>query len=88
MGELGGLTVLMMVVFLIILTIAWILLPFAMFGTKPLLRELVVEAKRTNALLERLSRGDEWNRVIGQVGGECSASSEQRLYPLEVGNRV
>lgn len=85
MGELGGLTVLVMVVFLIILTIAWILLPFAMFGTKPLLRELVLEAKRTNALLERLAKGDEWNRAIWQVGGERLASSEQRLYPPEAG---
>ncbi len=31
--------------------IAWILLPFAMFGIKPLLRELVAATKETNRLL-------------------------------------
>lgn len=33
------------------LLIAWILLPFAMIGTKPLLRELVKAQKETNRLL-------------------------------------
>ncbi|HEY2819151.1 MAG TPA: hypothetical protein VGK44_18680 [Casimicrobiaceae bacterium] len=41
------------VAFGIILAIAWIALPFALFGTKPLLRELIIEVRRTNALLER-----------------------------------
>ncbi len=31
--------------------IAWLLLPFAMFGMKPLLRELLNEAQETNRLL-------------------------------------
>jgi hypothetical protein len=35
-----------------VLTIAWIILPFALIGTKPLLRELIAETKRTNKLLE------------------------------------
>ena len=35
----------------IVLVIAWILLPFAMFGLKPLLRDLIKEARETNALL-------------------------------------
>ncbi len=45
----------------VVLAIAWIVLPFAMFGVKPLLRELIAEVKRTNALLDRrelVSRGD------------------------------
>ena len=41
------------VAFGIILAILWIVLPFALFGTKPLLRELIVEVRRTNALLEQ-----------------------------------
>jgi uncharacterized membrane protein YciS (DUF1049 family) len=40
-------------VFGIVLSIAWIVLPFAMIGTKPLLRQLIAEIKRTNALLEQ-----------------------------------
>ena len=31
--------------------IAWILLPFAMFGIKPLLRELIAATKESNRLL-------------------------------------
>jgi len=41
------------VAFGIILAVAWIVLPFALFGTKPLLRELIVEVRRTNSLLEQ-----------------------------------
>jgi hypothetical protein len=40
--------------FLIILAIAWTLLPFAMFGIKPLLRDLIAETRQTNRLLEEL----------------------------------
>lgn len=39
------------IVFLFILAICWLVLPFALIGTKPLLRELLAETKRTNALL-------------------------------------
>ena len=37
----------------IIVAICWIVLPFAIIGTKPLLRALIAEQQRTNALLER-----------------------------------
>ncbi len=37
----------------IIVAICWIVLPFAIIGTKPLLRQLLAEQQRTNALLER-----------------------------------
>lgn len=49
-----GLAGTMLVVWLLglVLVIAWALLPFAMFGMKPLLRELIAETKRTNDLLE------------------------------------
>jgi uncharacterized protein YoxC len=35
------------------IAIAWIVLPLAVIGTKPLLSELIAEVKKTNALLER-----------------------------------
>ncbi len=35
-----------------ILAIAWIALPFAMFGIKPLLQILIREVRETNALLK------------------------------------
>lgn len=40
-------------VFGLILAIAWIILPLALIGTKPLLRQLIAEVQRTNALLEQ-----------------------------------
>ena len=41
------------IAFGVLLAIAWIILPFALIGTKPLLRELIAEVKRTNVLLEQ-----------------------------------
>jgi len=41
------------VFFLIVLAICWIILPFAVIGTKPLLRQLIAETRRTNELLEQ-----------------------------------
>jgi hypothetical protein len=40
-------------IFMVIVGICWIILPFAILGTKPLLRALLVEQQRTNALLEQ-----------------------------------
>jgi len=40
-------------ILLAIVAICWIVLPFAIIGTKPLLRQLIAEQARTNALLER-----------------------------------
>ena len=54
MGELGVVAVLLIGLFGIILAIAWIVLPFALIGTKPILRELLAEAKKTNALLDAM----------------------------------
>ena len=39
----------------IVLVIAWIILPFAIIGTKPLLQQLLDETRRTNSLLQQLS---------------------------------
>ena len=41
-------------VFLIILLILWFLLPFAIFGTKDKLNDLINETKKTNDQLEKL----------------------------------
>jgi ABC-type sulfate transport system permease component len=37
----------------LIIAVLWILLPFAVFGSKDILRELVEQQKRTNALLDQ-----------------------------------
>lgn len=49
----SGIVGLVLVVLGVILAIAWIVLPFALIGTKPLLRQLINETHRTNALLEQ-----------------------------------
>ena len=41
MDALGPLAILAIVVFLIVLTIAWIILPFALFGIKSILRQVL-----------------------------------------------
>jgi threonine/homoserine/homoserine lactone efflux protein len=48
-------TVLVLVVVGIVLTICWIILPFAVIGTKPLLRQLLAEQRRTNELLQAVA---------------------------------
>jgi uncharacterized protein YoxC len=50
---LGTMFWLCVLVFGLILAIAWIVLPLALIGTKPLLRQLIAEVRRTNALLEQ-----------------------------------
>ncbi|MBS0339828.1 MAG: hypothetical protein JSS56_04840 [Proteobacteria bacterium] len=44
---------LMMVMWLAVavVVVLWICMPFAIFGTKPLLRALIAEQKKTNELL-------------------------------------
>jgi len=49
----GGIVWLVVLVFGVILAIAWIVLPLALIGTKPLLRQLIAEVQRTNSLLEQ-----------------------------------
>ncbi len=50
MEALGGLY-LIVVLFLFVLAILWFLLPFAIFGTKDKLSELIAETKKTNEQL-------------------------------------
>ena len=52
-NALGTVFWLVLYVFGLILAIAWIILPFALIGTKPLLRQLIAEVQRTNVLLEQ-----------------------------------
>ena len=40
-------------IFGVVLLVCWIILPFALIGTKPLLRQLVAELRRNNELLDQ-----------------------------------
>ncbi|MDH5517412.1 MAG: hypothetical protein OEY36_06295 [Gammaproteobacteria bacterium] len=55
MGQmLGGGFGLVVILFLFILAILWFLLPFAIFGTKDKLTELIQESQKTNEQLAAL----------------------------------
>jgi hypothetical protein len=47
-GSLGFLVI----IGLVVLFICWVLLPFAVFGTKPLLNSILAEMRKTNELLQ------------------------------------
>jgi hypothetical protein len=51
---LGGGAGVAIVLFLVVLAILWFLLPFAIFGTKDKLSELIAESKKTNEELKAL----------------------------------
>ncbi|MHA2940323.1 hypothetical protein ACXJY6_18775 [Vibrio sp. RC27] len=51
---LGGGFGLVVFLFLFVLAILWFLLPFAIFGTKDKLSELIAESKKTNEQLSAL----------------------------------
>lgn len=51
-GQITGALYLLLVVGAIAIIVAWVLLPFAMFGIKPLLRELLAEARHVRQLLQ------------------------------------
>ncbi|AFJ03100.1 hypothetical protein Q7C_1960 [Methylophaga frappieri] len=55
MEFLGGLSVIW-VLFLLILGLLWFLLPFAVFGTKDRLRDLIEENRRTNQELAAIRK--------------------------------
>ena len=42
--------------FFVLLAILWLLVPFAIFGIKPLLRELITEQRKTQALLAEIGK--------------------------------
>ena len=50
---LGGLY-LVIVLFLLVLAVLWFFLPFAIFGTKDKLNELIRETRRTNKELKKI----------------------------------
>jgi membrane protein insertase Oxa1/YidC/SpoIIIJ len=51
---LGGGVGVAIILFLFVLAILWFLLPFAIFGTKDKLSELIAESKKTNEQLSAL----------------------------------
>jgi len=50
MAGLGLLLSTILVLFAVVLAVCWVILPFALIGMKPLLRQLIVEVRRNNEL--------------------------------------
>ncbi len=59
------------ILFLFILTIVWIFLPFAIFGTKKRLDQIIEETRKTNRLLEE---------VLDKSGDEQGFSAPRRAH--------
>ena len=55
MEAIGGLSILW-ILFLLVLGILWFLLPFAIFGTKDRLRDLIEEDRRSNQELAAIRK--------------------------------
>ena len=55
-GALGLLGTLVSTLFFLALGILWVLVPFAIFGIKPLLRDLISEQRKTQALLIEIGK--------------------------------
>ena len=55
MEAIGGLSILW-ILFLLVLGILWFLLPFAIFGTKDRLRDLIEENRRSNQELAAIRK--------------------------------
>ena len=53
MEALGPVAGLAIALFLIVLAIAWIILPFALIGTKPILRQILEEMRKGNDVRDR-----------------------------------
>lgn len=66
------------VLFLIVLAVAWIIMPFAIIGTKPILRELLQEQRRTNELLATLERQQAPRSAAALVADNLHAGSMSR----------
>lgn len=61
-GEVAVAIWIVIIIFLVVLAVLWFLLPFAVFGVKQLLTELIAEQKKTNALLLKVVEQPEEDR--------------------------
>ena len=52
-GEFGATLMIVVTLLLVVLAVMWVVLPLALIGTKPILREIVRQQQRTNELLQQ-----------------------------------
>lgn len=78
MEALAVLTVLLMLLGVLV-AILWILLPFAVFGMKPLLRTAIEQQRRTNELLARLDASQKSEPAFHDTEPGLSPRNSPRL---------
>ncbi len=52
----GGTFLIFLVILALIIAVLWIFMPFAIFGSKDLLKELIREQRKTNELLASIAK--------------------------------
>jgi hypothetical protein len=57
MDQVGGPLGLVVAIFVVILSVLWFLLPFAVFGVKARLDQVIKEMRHQNVLLTEIARG-------------------------------
>jgi len=74
MAETFGSLYILLIIFLLILAILWFILPFAIFGIKPLLNKLLAELEETNRYLSKLVEEQREENDTNQEQGETHIS--------------
>lgn len=74
LAGLGGL----LVIFLMVLAVLWFFLPFAVFGIKDLLQQLINETKKNNELLSKLQKPE-------LTTTNTSANADEKQYDVILG---
>jgi hypothetical protein len=70
--------------FLVVLAILWVLVPFAIFGIKPLLREVCDHQKKTNQILATLLAQAEVTQTIPAKAVESPPGVEDTRTLAEI----
>lgn len=74
------------VLFALVIGILWILIPFAIFGIKPLLRDLIREQKATQALLSTISQ--QVYPIAVEIASKPNASRAHAVVPRAEGTTL
>jgi len=72
----SGILYMLVIIFLIVLAILWFILPFAIFGIKPLLNKLLAELEETNQYLSELVGENDTNEESEEIHIEHDATEE------------
>lgn len=80
-ADIGVILYLVLIVLGVILSIAWTIVPFAIIGTKPLLRRLIAEVEVTNALLEQQRNALLAQRDLSSESDGWAAVAAKNLRP-------